>query len=98
MIYQNLNLPATLVHSVNGKKYTLNGKLLAINESTKLATMQFGDKVSSNIPLSELYLNEASIKDIMKKVYNYAFQLVCVYILVLTIFSIFISSILFSYL
>lgn len=67
MVYQNLNLPATLVHSVNGKKYTLNGKLLAINESTKLATMQFGDKVSSNIPLSELYLNEASIKDIMKK-------------------------------
>ena len=64
MIYQNLNLPATLVHSVNGKKYTLNGKLLAINESTKTATMQFGDKTSNNIPLQEVYLNESALKDI----------------------------------
>ena len=67
MIYNNLNLPATLVHSVNGKKYTLNGKLLSINESTKLATMQFGDKTSSNIPLNEVYLNEGALKDMIKK-------------------------------
>ena len=67
MIYNNLNLPATLVHSVNGKKYTLNGKLLSINESTKLATMQFGDKTNSNIPLNEVYLNEGALKDMIKK-------------------------------
>ena len=48
--------------SVNG-----NGKLLSINESTKLATMQFGDKTNSNIPLNEVYLNEGALKDMIKK-------------------------------
>ena len=67
MIYNNLNLPATLVHSVNGKKYTLNGKLLDINESAKTCTMQFGDRQSNNIPLSEVYLNEAALLDLIKK-------------------------------
>lgn len=67
MVYKNLNLPATLVHEVNGKKYTLNGKLLGINESTKTATMRFGDKESQNIPLNEVYLNESALSDLIKK-------------------------------
>jgi len=66
-VYNNLNLPATLVHSVNGKKYTLNGKLLSINECTKTGTMQFGNKISNNIPLNEVYLTESSLADIIKK-------------------------------
>lgn len=67
MIYKNFNLPATLIHTVNGKKYTLNGKLLAFNESAKTCTMQFGDKISENIPLNEIYLNEAALMDVIKK-------------------------------
>ena len=67
MVYKNFDLPATLIHTVNGKKYTLNGKLLGINESAKTCTMQFGDKVNENIPLNEVYLNEAALKDIIKK-------------------------------
>ena len=67
MVYKNLGLPATLIHSVNGKKYTLNGKLLAVNESSKTCTMQFGDKQSENIPLTEVYLNEAALSDLIKK-------------------------------
>ena len=67
MVYKNFDLPATLIHTVNGKKYTLNGKLLGINESAKTCTMQFGDKVNENIPLTEVYLNEAALKDVIKK-------------------------------
>lgn len=64
---KNLNLPATLIHEVNGKKYTLNGKLLAINESTKTCTMKFGAQISNNVPVKEVYLNETALGDIVKK-------------------------------
>ena len=67
MVYKNFELPATLIHTVNGKKYTLNGKLLAINESKKTCTMQFGDKTSENVPLKEIYLTESALADLAKK-------------------------------
>lgn len=67
MIYKNFELPATLIHSVNGKKYTLNGKLLAINESAGTAVMKFGDRTNENIPLKEVYLTESSLKDLISK-------------------------------
>ena len=67
MVYKNFELPATLIHTVNGKKYTLNGKLLAINESKKTCTMQFGDKTSENVPLKEIYLTESALTDLAKK-------------------------------
>jgi hypothetical protein len=51
MAYKNLNIPATLVHTVNGKKYTLNGKLLFINESAKTCKMRFGNEIANDIPL-----------------------------------------------
>lgn len=66
MAYKNLNIPATLVHTVNGKKYTLNGKLLSINESAKTCSMRFGNEIADNVPLKEVYLNEAFLDDIKK--------------------------------
>lgn len=60
------NVNATLIHKVGDKKYTLNGKILAIDESSKTCTMSFGSKVANNIPLNEVYLNEAFIDDIKK--------------------------------
>lgn len=70
MAYKNLNIPATLVHTVNGKKYTLNGKLLSINESAKTCQMRFGKEIANDVPLKEVYLNEAfldDLKDLGKK-------------------------------
>ena len=59
MVYKNLNIPATLVHTVDGKKYTINGELLSINEAANTCVMKFGNKISRNIPVEEVYLNEA---------------------------------------
>ena len=64
MAYKNLNIPATLVHTVNGKKYTLNGKLLSINESAKTCKMRFGNEIANDIPLKQVYLNETFLDDI----------------------------------
>lgn len=66
-IYKNLNLPATLIHTIDGKKYQLNGTLLEVNEITEKATMQFGDKVTNSVPLNEVFLVQESLKDLAKK-------------------------------
>ena len=73
MNMRNINLPATLVHTIDGKKYRLNGRLLAINESKGTCTMKFGKEVSNNIPLNELYLTEGvldKLKDFGYAVWN----------------------------
>lgn len=70
---KKLNLPATLVREVNGKKYRLNGTLLAINESAGTCTMQFGARISSKVPTDEVYLNEGlmdTIKEVGGKVWK----------------------------
>ena len=67
MVYTNLQLPATLIHRVNGKKYTLEGKLLTINEEANVATMRFGKHISKNIPLNEVYLNENFLDTLKNK-------------------------------
>ena len=51
-------IPATLIHTVNNKRYRLNGTLLNVNESAGTCTMKFGKYINKNIPSSEVYLNE----------------------------------------
>jgi len=57
-------IPATLIHEVKGRKFQLEGTITAINESAGVCTMKFGDKVNSNVPLKEVYINEGLIDDI----------------------------------
>lgn len=61
-----LNLPGTLVHDYKGQKYSLAGRIVAINESNDTATMKFKNGiVEANIPLDKIYLNEKLI-DVLK--------------------------------
>lgn len=66
MTYKNLNLPTTVVREVNGKRYRIEGTLMSINESAGVCTVKFGNKISNNVPVSNVYLNEGFI-DTLKK-------------------------------
>lgn len=61
MAYNNINIPATLVHKVHGVQYKLNGTIIAINESNDTCTMRFKTGVESGIPMDKLYINEGFI-------------------------------------
>lgn len=67
MKYNNLQIPATLVHSIHGKRYKLEGTLVAINEENKTCTMTFGNNKSDKISLNEVYINENFLDDIKEK-------------------------------
>ena len=75
MVKTRLNIPATLVHSVNGTQYKINGILLSINESNDTCSMRFDDNyVENNIPLNKILINEGfidKIKEYGKKVASY---------------------------
>lgn len=59
-------IPATLIHTVNNKRYRLNGTLLNVNESAGTCTMKFGKYINKNIPSSEIYLNERVYDELVK--------------------------------
>lgn len=59
-------IPATLIHTVNNKRYRLNGTLLNVNESAGTCTMKFGKYINENIPSSEVYLNERVYDELVK--------------------------------
>ena len=63
----NINIPATLVHKVNGIQYKLNGTIIAINESNDTCTMRFKTGIESGIPMEKLYINEGFI-DTLKNI------------------------------
>ena len=75
MVKTRLNIPATLVHSVKGTQYKINGILLSINESNDTCSMRFDDNyVENNIPLNKILINEGfidKIKEYGKKVASY---------------------------
>ena len=75
MIKQRLNIPAVLVHTVNNKKYRLNGTILSINESNDTCKMRFkGNIIEDNIPMNKILVSEGfldKIKDYGKKIINY---------------------------
>lgn len=75
MVKNRLNIPATLVHSVKGTQYKINGILLSINESNDTCSMRFDDNyVENNIPLNKILINEGfidKIKEYGKKVASY---------------------------
>lgn len=63
------DIPATLVHTVNGREYRVNGKIVGINESAETVSMTFsGYKgIEHNIPMSNVYVTEGII-DTLKTV------------------------------
>lgn len=75
MVKTRLNIPATLVHSIKGTQYKINGILLSINESNDTCSMRFDDNyVENNIPLNKILINEGfidKIKEYGKKVASY---------------------------
>ena len=75
MIKQRLNIPAVLEHTVNNKKYRVNGTILSINESNNTCTMRFnGNQIKRGIPMNKILVNEGfldKIKEYGKKVTNY---------------------------
>ena len=75
MVKTRLNIPATLVHSVKGTQYKINGILLSINESNDTCSMRFDDNyVENNIPLNKILINEGfidKIKEYGKKFASY---------------------------
>ncbi len=75
MVKTKLNIPATLVHCVNGTQYKINGILLSINESNDTCSMRFDDNYTeNNIPLNKILINEGfldKIKEYGKKVASY---------------------------
>lgn len=78
MSKQNLNIPATLIHEVNGKQYKVPGILLQINESNDTCSMKFKDGYkTSNIPMSKIMISEGfidKIKEYGKKITNYVVE------------------------
>lgn len=75
MVKTRFNIPVTLVHSVKGTQYKINGILLSINESNDTCSMRFDDNyVENNIPLNKILINEGfidKIKEYGKKVASY---------------------------
>ena len=53
-----LNIPAVLMHEVNGVQYRVNGIITAINESNNTCSMKFrGYPVFNGIPMNSIYMN-----------------------------------------
>lgn len=75
MVKTRLNIPATLVHSVQGKQYKINGTLLSINESSDTCTMRFAKgHIEKDIPMSSILINEGfldKVKEYGQKVASY---------------------------
>ena len=69
-----LNIPAVLIHDVNGVQYRVNGIITSINESNNTCSMKFrGYPVFNGIPMSSIYMNEAfldKVKEYGKKAHN----------------------------
>ena len=56
---QLLNIPAVLIHTIDGTQYRVNGTLVGINEATQTCSMKFdGYEVQTGIPVSNVYLTE----------------------------------------
>lgn len=71
---RRLNIPATLIHTMKGQQYKVNGLILSINESNDTCTMKFDDFTSSNIPMNKVLINEGfidKIKEYGKKIASY---------------------------
>lgn len=69
-----MNIPATLVRTVNGRKYQMQGTLLSINESNDTCSMRLNGTIKRNIPLNSVLINEGfmdKIKEYGSKVVNY---------------------------
>ena len=69
-----LNIPAVLMHEVNGVQYRVNGIITAINESNNTCSMKFrGYPVFNGIPMNSIYMNEAfldKVKEYGKKAWQ----------------------------
>lgn len=77
MIRKKLNIPATMVRTVRGKQYKMDGMLLSINESEDTCTMRFNGIVKNDIPLNSVLINEGFIdklKEYGKKAVSYIRQ------------------------
>lgn len=59
---KNLNIPAILIRTINGKEKQIAGKLISINESANTCSMCFKNgKTFSNIPMNNILVNEGFI-------------------------------------
>lgn len=69
-----LEIPAVLMHEVDGVQYRLNGTIVGINESKNTCSMQFeGYPVFNGIPMDSIYINEAfldKVKEYGKKAWQ----------------------------
>ena len=69
-----LNIPAVLMHEVNGVQYRVNGIITSINESNNTCSMKFrGYPVFNGIPMNSIYMNEAfldKVKEYGKKAWQ----------------------------
>lgn len=63
------DIPAALVHTINGREYRVNGKIVGINEAAETVSMTFkGYKgIEHDIPMSSVYVTEG-ILDTLKDV------------------------------
>ena len=75
MIKQRLNIPAVLIHTVNNRRFRVDGTILSINESANTCSMRFkGNMIQKNIPLNKVLINEGfldKIKEYGKKITNF---------------------------
>jgi MoxR-like ATPase len=67
------NIPAVLVHEINGTEYRVNGKIVGINEAKSTVSMTFKGYrgVEHDIPMSAVLINEGiidSLKNAGKKI------------------------------
>lgn len=73
-IQKNLNIPAVVVRTVNGKEKQLSGTLVSVNESLNTCTMVFNGKKYNNIPMNQILVNEGfldKIKEYGKKTVDF---------------------------
>lgn len=73
-IQKNLNIPAIIVRTVNGKEKQLSGTLISVNESMSTCTMVFNGKKYNNIPMNQILVNEKfidKIKEVGKKTVDF---------------------------
>ena len=63
---KNINVPATLIHKMDEKKYVIDGLLLSINESNLTCKMSFknGKIIEDNIPMANIFINEGILDTI----------------------------------
>lgn len=63
---KSINIPAVLVHTLNGNEYRVSGNIVGINEANETVSMKFkGYKgVEHDIPMSAVYVTEGIIDSI----------------------------------